>query len=104
MNTYLLKLLPPRASFISDMTGEELALMQAHMQYWAPHLASGVMIAMGPVADNQGSWGLGIVNSRDNASLKTLTDSDPVIAANKGFSYHISIMPRGVVLGKAAAA
>ena len=103
MNIYLCKLLPPRASFIADMTAEEFALMQAHMQYWAPHLASGTMVAMGPVADSEGSWGLGIVRTEDDASLKALTDTDPVVTANKGFSYHISPMPRGVVLGKPAA-
>jgi hypothetical protein len=56
LNRYLCKLLPPRKSFIADMTFEEGALMQAH----------------------------------------------PAIMAKRGFSYHISPMPRGVMLGKAA--
>jgi uncharacterized protein YciI len=100
MNTYLCQLMPPRKSFIADTTAEEYALMEAHMRYWAPHLASGTMLAMGPVADSQGSWGLGVVRVANEAALRALTDPDPVIAANKGFSYRVSLMPRGMVLGK----
>ena len=103
MNTYLCRLMPPRPSFIADMTAQEFELMQAHMNYWAPRLAQGVMLAMGPVADGDGSWGLGIIRAEDDAALRALTDADPVIQAGAGFSYKVSAMPRGVMLGKSPA-
>jgi uncharacterized protein YciI len=104
MNTYLCKLIPPRKSFIADMTAEERAVMGAHMEYWAPLLANGTAVAMGPVADSEGSWGLGIVRAADEAALRALTANDPAITSNAGFSYHTSLMPMGAKLGATAAA
>ena len=104
MNTYLCKLLPPRKTFIADMTADEMAVMQAHSAYWAPRLADGTAVAMGPVVEAAGAgWGLGIFRAADEASLRALTGNDPAILSGKGFSYEICVMPRGVTLGKAPA-
>ena len=34
--SFFLKLNPPRASFMMDMTVEEKSVMQKHVAYWAP--------------------------------------------------------------------
>ncbi len=33
---FFLKLNPPRASFMMDMTSEERNIMQRHVEYWKP--------------------------------------------------------------------
>jgi len=58
---FLLRLLPPRPSFMTDMRPDEAAAMQQHVEYWKEQLRRRVAIAFGPVADPQGGWGLGIV-------------------------------------------
>ena len=54
--------------------------MLAHQDYWLPHVNAGLVVAMGPVADPKGAYGVMIVNA---PSLKMLEDwqaQDPVIA------------------------
>ena len=48
MPYFLTKLIPPRASFLADMSAEERAAMLAHQDYWLPHLNAGLVVAMGP--------------------------------------------------------
>lgn len=84
---FLLRLLPPRPSFIHDMSAEERTIMQAHGRYWRQKLGEGVALAFGPVADPAGAWGLGLVEVQDEAELKTFADGDPAIASGRGFRY-----------------
>ncbi|SRR5581483_35646 len=74
---FLLRLLPPRASFTQDMTPEERAVMQAHVAYWAPYIEMRTMIVMGPVADPAGGWGLGVIGVERREELDTLLKNDP---------------------------
>jgi uncharacterized protein YndB with AHSA1/START domain len=84
---FVCRLLPPRPSFIQDMTPDERSVMQAHSHYWHGKLAEGVAIAFGPVADPAGGWGLGIVQVRDEPELRALQDADPAIQSGRGFRY-----------------
>lgn len=93
---FLFKLLPPRPTFMQDMTVDELTLMQVHGVYWAGKLAQGNVIAFGPVADPAGSWGMGLLRVTNAADVDGLTSNDPVILADKGFRYEIFPMPRAV--------
>ena len=63
MPHYFCKLRPPRPTFISDMTSDEAQLMRAHREYWTPRVESGVVIAMGPVADPTGGYGVAIIEA-----------------------------------------
>jgi uncharacterized protein YndB with AHSA1/START domain len=91
---FLCRLLPPRSTFMHDMTAEERAIMQAHGRYWQGKLAEGVAIAFGPVADPAGGWGLGILEVRDEAQLAALQAADPAIESGRGFSYQTLPMLR----------
>jgi hypothetical protein len=57
---FFCRLIPPRASFMVDMTPAEREVMQQHAAYWRVLLAEGKAIAFGPVADPKGAWGLGM--------------------------------------------
>ena len=84
---YFLKLIPPRASFTVDMTDEERAIMYAHIAYWAPHIQAGTMIVMGPVADPNGGWGLGVIAVENEEQLNELIKDDPANGLNHYETY-----------------
>jgi len=94
---FVCRLLPPRPTFIADMTDEERALMQAHGVYWRERMAEGKVIVFGPVADPAGPWGLGVVRVSSAAEMENFKDGDPVIKAGRGFRYESLPMLRAVV-------
>jgi uncharacterized protein YndB with AHSA1/START domain len=91
---FLVRLVPPRPTFLMDMTPEEGAVMQAHAGYWAEKLAAGVVVAFGPVADPTGVWGMGLLRAKDEAEIKAFEAGDPVIRSERGFRYEVLPMPR----------
>ena len=93
MAHFLGKLIAPRASFTEDMTAAEASLMRAHADYWLPHLNAGLVIAMGPVADPAGGWGLMLANAPSLAWLERAQADDPAIKAGTGFRYQNYPMP-----------
>jgi len=75
---YVCRLIPPRPSFVQDMTAEEAGVMQAHVAYWTELLRTGNVIVFGPVADPKGSWGLGVIRASDDDHLSQITQADPM--------------------------
>ena len=67
--------------------------MRAHADYWLPHLGAGIVVAMGPVADPAGGWGVMIANSPSLGWLQRAQADDPVIKAGIGFVYENYPMP-----------
>ena len=39
------RLTPPRPTFGQDMTADAREVMQAHVDYWLPHIGAGLVIA-----------------------------------------------------------
>ena len=93
MAYFLCKLIPPRKTFLQDMTAEERALMGDHAAYWSPYVQGGLVIAMGPVADPAGHYGVMIADVASHASLGALQANDPVIRSDRGFSFETFAMP-----------
>jgi uncharacterized protein YndB with AHSA1/START domain len=93
---FVCRLLPPRATFMQDMTADELVVMQAHAVYWQAQLQAGNAILFGPVADPKGGWGLGVVRAADEAAVRAFEAGDPVIKSGRGFRYEILPMLRAV--------
>jgi uncharacterized protein YciI len=91
---YYYKLISPRASFPGDITAEERALMIQHVAYWSQQMARGRVLALGPVADPKGTFGIGILKLEDGEDFAALVAADPVIQANVGFSTEIHPMAR----------
>jgi uncharacterized protein YciI len=89
MPHFLCKLRPPRTTFIAD----EALLMRAHREYWTPQVETGVVVAMGPVADPAGGYGVAIIEAASESALEAMLASDPVIEAGCGFSYENYFMP-----------
>ena len=87
MAYFMLKLNAPRPGFPGDATEQELAAMAAHSAYWHQLAAQGAAIAVGPVFDPAGPFGMAIVDVAGDRAAGELADSDPVITAGLGFRY-----------------
>jgi uncharacterized protein YciI len=79
MNTFVFRLKAPRPTFAIDMTDEEREIMGSHAAYWQRFIDSGQMVVFGPVLDNTGSWGLGVVEAEDEDELRAFAAGDPVV-------------------------
>lgn len=93
MAYFLLRLSPPRPSFPFDATETEKALFADHSDYWLGKADRGEAIAVGPVFDPAGTWGLALVEAEDDAAARSLADADPVIRADAGFAYTLAPVP-----------
>jgi uncharacterized protein YciI len=79
MSTFVIRLIAPRPTFALDMTDEERAIMGRHAAHWQPFIDSGQMVVFGPVLDETGSWGLGVVEADDEDELRAHAAGDPVV-------------------------
>lgn len=73
--------------------------MGVHGQYWRQKMAEGKIVVFGPVLDPKGVWGLGVLRVKDEAEATALQNQDPVILAERGFSYETLPMMTAVVPG-----
>jgi len=79
VSTFVFRLQAPRPTFALHMTDEEREVMGRHAAHWQPVIDSGQMVVFGPVFDGTGSWGLGVVESEDEAALRAFAANDPVV-------------------------
>jgi uncharacterized protein YciI len=77
--TFVFRLISPRPTFALDMTDEEREIMGRHAAHWRPLIESGQMVVFGPVLDDTGSWGLGVVEADDEDQLRAFAASDPAV-------------------------
>jgi uncharacterized protein len=94
MPYFLYKLIPPRPTFAQDLTPEERTIMQEHSAYWTKLADEDIAIAVGPVADPAGTWGLGIIEVGTEAEAQKIRDNDPATKSNRGFKSELFAMPR----------
>ena len=99
MAHFLCRLIPPRPTFLQDMSEQEQATMGEHVGYWTQLAEAGTAVVFGPVADPAGAWGVGILQVDDREAVHRIEASDPAIKASVGFRYEVLDMPMGVVLG-----
>ncbi|WP_434733228.1 YciI family protein [Rhizobium sp. YTUHZ044] len=93
MAYFFLRLLPPRPTFPHDGTGEEMAAMKRHVEYWHRQALAGSAIVVGPVFEGQGAFGMAVVEVEDQPAAQALVDSDPIIASGFGFRFDVLPMP-----------
>ena len=93
MAYFFLRLQPPRPTFPHDGTGEEMAAMKRHAEYWHQNALAGSAIAVGPVFAGEGAFGIAVVEVADQAAAQALADADPIITSGFGFRFDVSPMP-----------
>jgi uncharacterized protein YciI len=81
MATFVLRLEAPRPTFALDMSDEEREVMGRHADHWQPYIDSGQMVVFGPVLDDTGSWGLGVIETEDEDELRAFAARDPVVTS-----------------------
>ena len=92
MPHFFCKLIAPRPTFPFDMSESEKALMGQHAVYWAGLCAKGKVLVYGPVLDQTGPFGMGVFDAADEAEVRRLLDTDPVMQAKIGFKTEITPM------------
>ena len=76
---YYFKLVPPRATFPHDMTGEERALMEKHSAYFRQNFDLGNLLLYGPVMAPNGAFGVGILEVAGEAEARRFGENDPSV-------------------------
>ncbi|MFN8026091.1 MAG: YciI family protein [Acidimicrobiia bacterium] len=79
MTTFVMRLIAPRPTFALDLTDDERAIMGRHAAHWQPWVEDGRMVVFGPVLDDTGSYGLGVVETDDEDELRAHAAADPVV-------------------------
>ncbi len=79
MPTFVLRLKAPRPAFAQTLTDAEREIMGRHAAHWQPWLERGEMVAFGPVLTEEDSYGLGVVDTEDEAALREHAAQDPVV-------------------------
>ena len=92
----MIRLEAPRPTFALDMTEEEREIMGRHGAHWQPYIDSGQMVVFGPVLEENGSWGLGVVETDDEGALRAFAASDPVVTTETA-RMEIGRMPSGFI-------
>ena len=93
MAYFHLRLVPPRPTFPHDASAKEMETMDRHADYWHRQAAAGTAIAVGPVFEGEGAWGMAVIEVEDERAARAVADADPVILADIGFQFRISSMP-----------
>jgi uncharacterized protein len=77
MSTFVFRLLASRPTFAVDMSDGEREIMGRHASYWRPYIDAGQMVVFGPVLDDTGSWGLGVIEVEDEDELRAFASREP---------------------------
>lgn len=93
MAYFLMKLVPPRATFPGDATPAEMTAMGQHAEYIRALVREGRILAAGPVMDPAGSWGVALAEVPDEAAARALGAGDPVVRSGLGFRWDVFPMP-----------
>ena len=92
---FLYKLIPPRPTFVQDMTEAERKAIGEHAIYWKGLTDRGIAIVFGLVLDPKGPWGVAIVEIADESDARALGVND--LAVRAGLTFDVYPMPDAVV-------
>ena len=78
---WVFRLIPPRPTFDQDMTDAEREIMGRHATYWREIAERGRVVVYGPVRDQSGSWGLGVLEASSEDEVRELVEGDPTVTS-----------------------
>jgi uncharacterized protein len=96
MKHFYFRLIPPRPTFLSDISPAEAKLMQEHSAYWRALLARNVPIVFGPVLAPDGPFGVCVFQAEGEPEAQAFVLADPTIKGNAGFRYELYPMASAV--------
>jgi uncharacterized protein YciI len=92
---FFARLLPPRPTFMQDITPAETPLMQQHFAYWTEQFKTGKVLLLGPVMDPKGAFGVFVLEMSSEAEARAMVEGDPTIKAGMN---HYDIAPMHVAM------
>ena len=95
MSHFVYKLIPPRASFATDMSDAEAATMGRHVAYWQDLLERRRVVVFGPVLDPAGTWGLAVLEADTEDDARALCADDPAITSGMA-TFEVYAMPKAI--------
>jgi uncharacterized protein YciI len=87
---FFMKLIPPRRAFAQDMTAEERAVMQQHVNYVGEAFSKGTVLIYGPVMATAGAFGKAVPEMPDAAAVQRFGDEDPSVKAGPSARHNLS--------------
>ena len=96
MATFVLRLKARRPNFAQTMTDGEREIMGRHAAHWRPYLERGDMVVFGPILTDDDSYGLAVVDTDDEQSLREFAAQDPVVTTGTA-SFEFGRMAAGHV-------
>ena len=78
---YFCRLIPPRPTFVQDMTDAERQLMGEHARYLRERFDAGEVLIYGPVMAVGGPFGMTVLEVSDEAEARHVFENDPTIQA-----------------------
>jgi uncharacterized protein YciI len=97
MDTYFFRIVPPRAMSLPHMPPHELAVIDEHVTYWAGLMERGHVLAFGPVADETGNYGVGVIRAETPEQARAIADGDPAVTSPV-LSFATSVTPMHTVM------
>lgn len=97
MDTYFFRITPPRAMSLPHMRPDELVVIDEHVKYWGEVMAKGHVLAFGPVADETGNYGVGVIQAETLEQARAIADGDPA-CTNQLLSFATSVTPMHAVM------
>ncbi len=94
---FYVRLNAPRTTFLTDMTDNERAVMDAHIANWTRLTQERTAVLFGPVFDPAGGFGVGILDVADEQAAKDIVAQDPTATSNLGFTFDIYPMMMGMI-------
>jgi uncharacterized protein YciI len=77
---FFLRLIPPRPTFVLDMTDAEKRAMGEHAAYMKSLFDAGKILIYGPVM-SMPPFGLGVFEVADETEVRRIMDKDPTVVA-----------------------
>jgi uncharacterized protein YciI len=81
MKAFFIRLIPPRTTFLQEMTDAERKLMAGHATYWKDLFDKGVCLFGGPVLDPKGAYGVLAVRAASEEEARAPIAADPSVKA-----------------------
>lgn len=92
MKYYLCKFIPPRANYLATLTPDENEWMKQHVIYLNTLLDQRIIVAHGPVIDDNGGYGVSLYQIPDDQDISALTSEDPIIKNGVGHYEHYTML------------
>ncbi len=99
MPTFVLRLIAPRPNFAQTLTDSEREIMNSHAAHWRPYLERGDMVVFGPVLTDEDSYGLAVVETDDELTLREFAVQDPVVTTGTA-AFELGRLAAGHVRGR----